>query len=137
MLRGLRTRLGAGALGSWERLFCQPGPGPCTLRPGTVGSGAWGLWGHEVVGLSVLGSGALGPRHRGVGYSGAWVVESGVWGPWGRVLWARGPWSRVLGGRGVVRKRGRGSLHRVLWAGDSGAREVDRGVPREPVAWLF
>lgn len=81
MLRGLRTRLGAGALGSWERLFCQPGPGPCTLRPGTVGSGAWGPWGHEVVGF------------------------------WGRELWDRGTvesvtrgrglWSRVFGGRGV------------------------------------
>lgn len=135
MLRGLRTRLGgAGALGSWERLFCQLGPGPCTLGPGTVGSGAWGPWGHEVVGLSVLGSGALGPKHGGVGYSGAWVVESAVW---GRVLWARGPWSRVLGGLGVVRQGGHGSLRRVLWAGDSGAREVDKGVPWEQVAWLF
>jgi len=81
-----------------------------------------------------MGSGALGPKHGGVGYSGAWVVESAVW---GRVLWARGPWSRVLGGLGVVRQRGHGSLRRVLWAGDSGAREVDKGVPWEQVAWLF
>ena len=79
--------------------------------------------------MSVLGSEALGPKHRGVGYSGAWVVESAVW---GRVLWARGPWSRVLGGLGVVRQGGRGSLRRVLWA-----REVDKGVPGEQVTWLF
>lgn len=82
------------------------------------------------------GQGALGPRHRGSvtrgrglwsqvfggrgsGALGSGTVESSAWGPWGRE--AEGPWvvaSSALG-RGF------------------GAREVDRGVPREPVAWLF
>ena len=132
-LRGLRTRLGgAGAVGSWERSFCQPGPGPCTLGLGTVGLGSWGPWGREVVGLSVLGSGVLGPRHCGVGYSGAWAVGLRVLGPWGRVFGGRGVGCSGLGdrgveclgaggrevvGSGVVSQGGRGSLHRVLGPG--------------------
>ena len=75
-----------------------------------------------------------------------------VLGPWGRVFGGRGVGCSGLGdrgveclgaggrevvGSGVVSQGGRGSLHRVFWAGDSGAREVDRGVPWEQVAWLF
>lgn len=108
-----------------DHALCGQGPSGRVLG----GHGAMRSWGS-----GVGSSGTEAPWSRLLGGVGCGV---GCLGAVGRVLWARGLWSRVLGGRGVVRQGARGSLHRVLWAADSGAREVDRGVPREPVAWLF
>lgn len=116
--------LGRVLLVSGRGFFCQPGPGPCA-QPGPSGRVLRGH-GAMVVGFRV---GALGPRHRGVGYSGGVGCGVGCLGAVGRVLWARGLWSRVLGGRGVVRQGARGSLHQCFGPRILG-REVDRGVPQ-------